>query len=123
MVSVRYEPNFVYNIQSCNVRAHQLVYNNTCFFILPRVSAVYLTIITEAKILRTYKVVEIWPGQTVTCLHTNSPGHIWTTLYITGFCVRKFERAHVSVWLTETCRRMKQTDVVKHLTSVLTVYG
>ena len=30
-----------------------------------------------------YKVVQIWPGQTVTCLHTNSPGHIWTTLYIT----------------------------------------
>ena len=29
-----------------------------------------------------YKVVQIWPGQTVTCLHTNRPGHIWTTLYI-----------------------------------------
>jgi hypothetical protein len=29
-----------------------------------------------------YKVVQIWPGQTVTCLHTISPGHIWTTLYI-----------------------------------------
>jgi hypothetical protein len=29
-----------------------------------------------------YKVVQIWPGQTVTCLHTNSPCHIWTTLYI-----------------------------------------
>jgi hypothetical protein len=29
-----------------------------------------------------YKVVQIWPGQTVTCLHTNSPGHIWTTLYL-----------------------------------------
>jgi hypothetical protein len=29
-----------------------------------------------------YKVVQMWPGQTVTCLHTNSPGHIWTTLYI-----------------------------------------
>ena len=28
-----------------------------------------------------YKVVQIWPGQTVTCLHINSPGHIWTTLY------------------------------------------
>jgi hypothetical protein len=28
-----------------------------------------------------YKVVQIWPGQTVTYLHTNSPGHIWTTLY------------------------------------------
>ena len=31
-----------------------------------------------------YKVVQIWPGQTVTCLHTNSPGHIWTTLYKRG---------------------------------------
>jgi hypothetical protein len=29
-----------------------------------------------------YKVVKIWPEQTVTCLHTNSPSHIWTTLYI-----------------------------------------
>ena len=28
-----------------------------------------------------YKVVQIWPGQTVTCLYTNRPGHIWTTLY------------------------------------------
>jgi hypothetical protein len=27
-------------------------------------------------------VVQIWSGQTVTCLHTISPGHIWTTLYI-----------------------------------------
>jgi hypothetical protein len=27
-------------------------------------------------------VVQIWPWQTVTCLHTNSPGHIWTTLYL-----------------------------------------
>ena len=26
-------------------------------------------------------MVQIWPGQTVTCLHTNNPGHIWTTLY------------------------------------------
>ena len=30
--------------------------------------------------IKKYKVVQIWPGQTVTCLHTNSPGHIWTTL-------------------------------------------
>jgi hypothetical protein len=29
-----------------------------------------------------YKVVQIWPGQTVTCLRTISPGHIWTTWYI-----------------------------------------
>jgi hypothetical protein len=35
-----------------------------------------------------YKVVQIWPGQTVTCLHTNSPGHIWTTLYFSvSVCV------------------------------------
>ena len=33
-----------------------------------------------------YKVVQTWPGQTVTCLHTNSPDHIWTTLYIFFFC-------------------------------------
>jgi hypothetical protein len=31
-----------------------------------------------------YRVVQIWQGQTVTCLHTISPGHIWTTLYV-GF--------------------------------------
>jgi hypothetical protein len=31
-------------------------------------------------------VVQIWPGQTVTCLHTNRPGHIWTTLYLSSFC-------------------------------------
>jgi hypothetical protein len=32
------------------------------------------------------KVVQIWPGQTVTCLHTNRPGHIWTTLYFRSVC-------------------------------------
>ena len=37
-----------------------------------------------------YKVVQIWPGQTVTCLHTNSPGHIWTTLYFPGSFVDIF---------------------------------
>jgi hypothetical protein len=34
-----------------------------------------------------YKVVQIWPGQTMTCLHTISPGHIWTTLYYILLCV------------------------------------
>ena len=29
-----------------------------------------------------YKVVQIWPGLMSPDLHTNSPGHIWTTLYI-----------------------------------------
>jgi hypothetical protein len=36
----------------------------------------------KARKVFLYKVVQIWPGQTVTCLHTNSPGHIWTTLYM-----------------------------------------
>ena len=30
-----------------------------------------------------HKVVQIWPGQTVTCLRTISPGHIWTTFHQT----------------------------------------
>jgi hypothetical protein len=43
-----------------------------------------------------YKVVQIWPGQTVTCLHTNSPGHIWTTLYINvGLSEIKMSRVHM----------------------------
>jgi hypothetical protein len=29
--------------------------------------------------IASYKVVQILPGQTVTCLHTNIPGQIWTT--------------------------------------------
>jgi hypothetical protein len=37
----------------------------------------------RVSVLRyTYKVVQIWPGQTLTCFHTNSPGHSWPTLYI-----------------------------------------
>jgi hypothetical protein len=40
----------------------------------------------------TYKMVQIWPGQTVTCLHTNSPGHIWTALYVVYW-----PQLHVSV--------------------------
>jgi hypothetical protein len=43
----------------------------------------------SSNVLDKYKVVQIWPGQTVTCLHTISPGHIWTTLYIgSAFTVR-----------------------------------
>jgi hypothetical protein len=38
--------------------------------------------LSSQKYTHIYKVVQIWPGQTVTCLHTNSPGHIWTTLYM-----------------------------------------
>ena len=39
-----------------------------------------------------YRVVQIWPGQTVTCLHTDRPGHIWTTLYVNGhYSFRRWE--------------------------------
>ena len=44
------------------------------------------------NIVGKYKVVEIWPGQTVTCLHTDRPGHIWTTLYIPTYT--EFIQAH-----------------------------
>jgi hypothetical protein len=37
------------------------------------------------RMCRKFKVVQIWPGQTVTCLHTNRSGHIWTTLYWWGY--------------------------------------
>jgi hypothetical protein len=32
-----------------------------------------------------YKVIQIWPGLIAASLHTNSPGHIWITLYIPSF--------------------------------------
>jgi hypothetical protein len=49
-----------------------------------------------SKMCSMYKVVQIWPGQTVTCLHTNSPGHIWTTLYI-AFVSCFYPRCQVNV--------------------------
>jgi hypothetical protein len=53
------------------------------------------------------KVVQIWPGQTVTCLHTISPGHIWTTLYVNGSvstrkfqsCIHTFEQSTEVEWV------------------------
>jgi hypothetical protein len=41
-----------------------------------------ISVLQLLAVSHNYKVVQIWPGQTVTCLHTYSPGHIWTTLYI-----------------------------------------
>jgi hypothetical protein len=57
-------------------------------------SANQARIINRHKHLSIYNVVQIWPGQTVTCLHTNSPGHISTTLYNKEIVVlggRKYE--------------------------------
>jgi hypothetical protein len=46
--------------------------------------------ISSLQSLLIYKVVQIWPGQTVTCWHTNSPGHIWTTLYLPFILILSF---------------------------------
>jgi hypothetical protein len=55
-------------------------------------NASYCTVLTPC--VEIYKVVYIWPGQTVTCLHTISPGHIWTTLYISN--VLNFKNTNVN---------------------------
>jgi hypothetical protein len=65
---------------------------NLCFTVVSKYTRVFrcstnthsksYTNNTKRCMIWKYKVVQIWPGQTVTCLRTNSPGHIWTTLYI-----------------------------------------
>ena len=59
---------------------HDIRWNSEVFF--QDVGACLPRYILEDLSIYKYKVVQIWPGQTVTCLHTISPGHIWTTLYI-----------------------------------------
>ena len=44
----------------------------TCLCVLNNVGTELISELTRTL----YKVVQICPGQTVTCLHTNSPGHI-----------------------------------------------
>ena len=56
-----------------------------------------------------YKVVQIWPGQTVSCLHTNSPGHIWTTLYH----LRRRQQSLCGVKIVTTERNRKQNNTEK----------
>ena len=43
-------------------------------------------------ILYNYKVVQIWPGLIVYSLHTNDPGHIWTTLYMETTVFAKLDK-------------------------------
>jgi len=45
-----------------------------------------------------YKVVQIWPGLMSPDLHTISPGHIWTTLYM----FLHFETKNLSATICET---------------------
>jgi hypothetical protein len=57
---------------------------------------IYITVFLVYNVL--HKVVQIWPGQTVTCLHTNRPGHIWTTLYF-GVRAQTFRRGTLFLFL------------------------
>ena len=68
-----------------------------------------------------YKVVQIWPGQTVTCLHTNRPGHIWTTLYteIAWFGIGSSDCSELSGWNGRSVKLVNvepvEVDALTHL--------
>ena len=64
-----------------------------------------------AELLICYKVVQIWPGQTVT-LHTNSPGHIWTTLYnlLCSACICVSLCIYCSLYISTHTQRQACTD-------------
>jgi hypothetical protein len=63
-----------------------------------------------------YKVVHIWPGQTVTCWHTISPGHIWTTLYVLITTVDRnifhWSSCDMQIKLTAVALRRHEGDVL-----------
>jgi hypothetical protein len=61
-----------------------------------------LTVFCETKLKEDVQGVQIWPGETVTCLHTNSSGHIWTTLYLWQSCV---------TFLVVEYRRRRRRDI------------
>jgi len=52
------------------------------------------------RLCNIYKVVQIWPGLISPDLHTNSPGHIWTTLYKSNFplCSTLNTRSDQKIW-------------------------
>jgi hypothetical protein len=60
-----------------------------------------------------YKMVQIWPGQTVTCLHTNSPGNIWTTLYIACLVCEGLRTSHCSRTAGKWCTQAHMTQLQK----------
>ena len=62
---------------SCHTRYFFTHLTFLCIVSTERVGRFHIKIRQNSK----YKVVQIWTGQTVTCLHTNSTGHIWITLY------------------------------------------
>jgi hypothetical protein len=73
-----FQQHFVHPLQrDCSLLAAELL--------LPKIRQSWISqlafVANINNLIWNYKVVQIWPGQTVTCLHTNRPGHIWTTLY------------------------------------------
>jgi hypothetical protein len=78
-------------------------------------------------------VVQIWPGQTVTSLHTISPGHIWTTLYLDSItiCWRNAQKNdtdsckinYSSHLAGETCSSIVKCSQLSFLDIVLQTWG
>ena len=73
--------------------------------------------------LNIYKVVQIWPGRSLTCLHTYSPGHIWTTLYtqfrIIVFLKSKEEYVNLFSDVTDAyCVRYKKRKTLRRQNAV-----
>jgi hypothetical protein len=61
-----------------------------------------------------YKVVQIWPGQTVTCLHTNSPDH-WTTLYKSCVTLLAWKREHMEKLVRRFRKNLHKPAASVHL--------
>jgi hypothetical protein len=87
---------FAYHFEACccvsTTRLHLKNTQVTCVWTIRTTGYIdwpKRNVVTQTQWRVKYKVVQIWPGQTVTCLHTNSPGHIWTTLYLAS--VPKYE--------------------------------
>jgi hypothetical protein len=65
----------------CRIFVSYLPLCNPSLFLTRSVQMISILLQYHISKISRYKVVQIWPGQTLTSLHTNSPGHIWTTLY------------------------------------------
>jgi len=61
--------------------------------------------------LLTYKVVQIWPGLMSLDLHTNSTGHIWTSLYFKIVYIYKLNFN----FYKSRFRKRHSVDILSHL--------
>ena len=91
---------------------HKEICNICCFSTATMVSRTRLVVTLHVYcmswlllllLLLIYKVVHIWPGLITACLHTISPGHIWTTLYNNVMSKSSSECPHY-LWLRTKSR-------------------